>query len=119
MVGRRCSGDLERDVHCHACRLLCIRATARIPHLTLSLPCSIFNSFVEAYTPCEATFDEKGVATINYNRCDAEFYGYTATGIPFNDAYRCKLPRPNSLTRIDFPFDFREQLARPVSWTLG
>ena len=82
------------------------------------MPCSIFNSFVEAYTPCEATVDEKGVAIINYNRCDAEFYGYTATGIPFNDAYRCKLPQPSSLTCVDFRFDFRCPLARCVPSTL-
>merc|ERR1719446_592285 len=43
----------------------------------------IFDSFVAAYTPCEVT--EKG---IDYNTCDPETYGYTATGIPFNDAYR-------------------------------
>jgi len=43
----------------------------------------IFDSFVAAYTPCEVT--EKGV---NYNKCDPEKYGYSATGIPFNDAYR-------------------------------
>merc|ERR1711907_135877 len=48
----------------------------------------IFNSFVEAYTPCETTADENGVLTVNYNVCDADFYGYTPTGIPFNDAYR-------------------------------
>merc|ERR1719159_1873310 len=43
----------------------------------------IFDSFNAAYTPCEVT--EKG---INYNKCDPEKYGYSATGIPFNDAYR-------------------------------
>jgi len=48
----------------------------------------IFNSFVEAYTPCEATTDGNNVTTINYNKCSADVYGYTATGIPFNDAYR-------------------------------
>merc|ERR1711871_921434 len=48
----------------------------------------IFNSFVEAYTPCEATADGNNVTTINYNKCSADVYGYTATGIPFNDAYR-------------------------------
>merc|ERR1712046_118083 len=43
----------------------------------------IFNSFVEAYTPCKVT---KG--TIDPHTCDADKYGYTPTGIPFNDAYR-------------------------------
>merc|ERR1711990_1158632 len=48
----------------------------------------IFNSFTEAYTPCEAITDGANVTTINYNKCSADVYGYTATGIPFNDAYR-------------------------------
>merc|ERR1711975_52107 len=38
----------------------------------------IFNSFVEAYTPCEV--DADGV--VNYNKCDS------TTGFAFNDAYR-------------------------------
>merc|ERR1712005_12736 len=32
----------------------------------------IFNSFVEAYTPCEATTDGNNVTTINYNKCSAD-----------------------------------------------
>merc|ERR1712199_88763 len=48
----------------------------------------IFDSFVAAYTPCGATTDGNNVTTINYNKCSADAYGYTATGIPFNDAYR-------------------------------
>merc|ERR1712170_198532 len=43
----------------------------------------IFNSFVEAYTPCYVT-----AGTVDPYTCDADKYGYTATGIPFNDAYR-------------------------------
>jgi len=43
----------------------------------------IFNSFVEAYTPCEIT---DGV--INPYKCDADTYGWQPTGHPFNDAYR-------------------------------
>jgi len=43
----------------------------------------IFNSFVEAYTPCEV--DADGV--VNYNKCDSTT-GYNTTGIAFNDAYR-------------------------------
>merc|ERR1719161_3506604 len=43
----------------------------------------IFDSFNAAYTPCKNTN-----GTIDYNTCDPETYGYTATGIPFNDAYR-------------------------------
>jgi len=43
----------------------------------------IFNSFVEAYTPCEITD-----GTINPYKCDADTYGWQPTGIPFNDAYR-------------------------------
>merc|ERR1711918_339788 len=42
----------------------------------------IFNSFVEAYTPCE-----KVDGVINYNKCDSTT-GYETTGIAFNDAYR-------------------------------
>jgi len=43
----------------------------------------IFDSFNKAYTPCE-TID----GTVNYNKCNPDIYGYSATGIPFNDAYR-------------------------------
>merc|ERR1711987_26276 len=43
----------------------------------------IFDSFVAAYTPCKVT---EGV--VNYNKCNPETYGYSPTGIPFNDAYR-------------------------------
>merc|ERR1711886_10469 len=43
----------------------------------------IFNSFEASYTPCEVTNGE-----VNPNKCDPDLYGYSATGIPFNDAYR-------------------------------
>merc|ERR1711918_161372 len=43
----------------------------------------IFNSFVEAYTPCEVV---DGV--VNPHKCDADTYGYSPTGHSFNDAYR-------------------------------
>merc|ERR1711871_1063083 len=43
----------------------------------------IFNSFVEAYTPCEVM---DGV--VNPHKCDADTYGYSPTGHSFNDAYR-------------------------------
>merc|ERR1711871_1372132 len=43
----------------------------------------IFDSFNAAYTPCETIN-----GTVNYNKCDPDLYGYSATGIPFNDAYR-------------------------------
>jgi len=43
----------------------------------------IFNSFEAAFTPCQVT---NGI--VNPNFCNAEVFGYTATGIPFNDAYR-------------------------------
>jgi len=43
----------------------------------------IFNSFVEAYTPCEVL---DGV--VNPHKCDADTYGYSPTGHTFNDAYR-------------------------------
>merc|ERR1711871_523518 len=43
----------------------------------------IFNSFVEAYTPCEVM---DGV--VNPHKCDADTYGYSPTGHTFNDAYR-------------------------------
>jgi bacteriorhodopsin len=43
----------------------------------------IFDSFTAAYTPCKVTD-----GTVDYNTCDPEAYGYSATGIPFNDAYR-------------------------------
>merc|ERR1719440_562713 len=47
--------------------------------------CRIFNSFDAAYTSCEKN-NETG--EVNYNKCDAEAFGYSETGIPFNDAYR-------------------------------
>merc|ERR1711975_90563 len=43
----------------------------------------IFNSFEAAYTPCKVT-----QGTIDPNTCDADKYGYSPTGIPFNDACR-------------------------------
>merc|ERR1712199_46555 len=43
----------------------------------------IFNSFVEAYTPCMV---KNG--TVFPHKCDADKYGYSPTGISFNDAYR-------------------------------
>merc|ERR1711904_57162 len=43
----------------------------------------IFNSFEAAYTPCKVT-----AGKVDFSYCDAETFGYTATGIPFNDAYR-------------------------------
>jgi len=43
----------------------------------------IFDSFNAAYTPCKVTD-----GTVDYNTCSAEEYGYSATGIAFNDAYR-------------------------------
>merc|ERR1711907_594995 len=46
----------------------------------------IFNSFEASYTPCEVVDGE-----VNPNKCDPAKYGYTATGIAFNDAYRCRL----------------------------
>merc|ERR1711912_23065 len=35
-----------------------------------------------------ATTRADGVVEINYNACNADVFGYTPTGIPFNDAYR-------------------------------
>merc|ERR1711975_170738 len=43
----------------------------------------IFDSFNAAYTPCKVTD-----GTVDYNTCSAETFGYSATGIAFNDAYR-------------------------------
>merc|ERR1712146_788202 len=43
----------------------------------------IFNSFEAAFTPCKVT-----AGKVDLTQCNAEVYGYTATGIPFNDAYR-------------------------------
>merc|ERR1711975_61551 len=43
----------------------------------------IFNSFEAAFTPCKVT-----AGKVDYSLCNAEVFGYTATGIPFNDAYR-------------------------------
>ena len=45
----------------------------------------IFNSFEKAYTPCMKN-NETG--EVNYNICDPEEFGYSKTGIAFNDAYR-------------------------------
>merc|ERR1711988_1573556 len=43
----------------------------------------IFNSFTETYTPCFVKDGE-----VNYNKCNADEYGCSPSGIPFNDAYR-------------------------------
>merc|ERR1712094_103608 len=43
----------------------------------------IFDSFVAAYTPYEVIDGE-----VNHAKCSPDLYNYTATGIPFNDAYR-------------------------------
>jgi bacteriorhodopsin len=43
----------------------------------------IFDSFNAAYTPCKVTD-----GTVDYNTCGAEEFGYSPTGIAFNDAYR-------------------------------
>merc|ERR1711998_408583 len=43
----------------------------------------IFNSFEAAFTPCKVT-----AGRVDFALCNAEVFGYTATGIPFNDAYR-------------------------------
>merc|ERR1711966_78436 len=49
----------------------------------------IFNSFTEAYSPCHSTQRASdNMTVVNYNVCDAEAFGYSPTGIPFNDAYR-------------------------------
>merc|ERR1711865_1250187 len=47
--------------------------------------CRIFNSFEAAYTPC---FKDAETGEVNYNLCNADEYGHSPTGIPFNDAYR-------------------------------
>merc|ERR1712063_237962 len=53
----------------------------------------IFDSFNAAYTPCETIN-----GTVNYAKCDPDLYGYSATGIPFNDAY------PMSTGSLPCPF---------------
>merc|ERR1711998_106885 len=45
----------------------------------------IFDSFNAAFTPCKV---DSETGEVNYNLCDPEKFGYSATGIPFNDAYR-------------------------------
>merc|ERR1712006_27297 len=55
----------------------------------------IFNSFDNAFTPCEVV---DGV--VNYGKCDPEEFGYSATGHSFNDAY----PRWTYWTLSMLPF---------------
>jgi hypothetical protein len=50
----------------------------------------IFQSFENAYTPCMAVVNSDGNTVINYNISNAAKFGYTETGHPFNDAYRCE-----------------------------
>merc|ERR1719231_529002 len=45
----------------------------------------IFNSFDSAYTPC---LKNNETGEVNYNICNPEEFGYSKTGIAFNDAYR-------------------------------
>jgi len=62
---------------------LCI--TGLVTFIAMYHYARIFNSFEKAYTPC---FKDSETGAINYNKCDADEYGYQPTGIPFNDAYR-------------------------------
>merc|ERR1712199_59585 len=57
--------------------------TGLVPLIAMYHYMRIFNSFEASYTPCEVTNGE-----VNPNKCDPAKYGYTATGIAFNDAYR-------------------------------
>merc|ERR1711865_1103207 len=62
---------------------LCI--TGLVTFIAMYHYARIFNSFEKAYTPC---FKDSETGEINYNKCDADAYGYQPTGIVFNDAYR-------------------------------
>merc|ERR1711871_1843908 len=57
--------------------------TGLVTFIAMYLYFRIFDSFNAAYTPCETIN-----GTVNYAKCDPDLYGYSATGIPFNDAYR-------------------------------
>merc|ERR1712199_70183 len=48
----------------------------------------IFDSFNAAYSPCHTVKGTNGGQKVDLTECDAEHFGYSATGIPFNDAYR-------------------------------
>lgn len=78
------AGDSDRDLP-----LLPVSSRqTSLRHASDSNVVRIFNSFEAAYTSC-AKSNETG--EINYNKCDPETFGYSETGIPFNDAYRCGL----------------------------
>merc|ERR1712054_383499 len=83
----------------------------------------IFNSFVEAYTPCETTQRASdNMTVVNRNVCDAEAFGYSPTGIPFNDAYRYVdwlLTVPLLLIEIVMVMKLSEEETFDRSWKLG
>merc|ERR1712194_823260 len=77
----------------------------------------IFNSFVEAYTPCEVV---DGV--VNPYKCDADTYGYTHGGAPFNDAYRYVdwlLTVPLLLIELILVMKLPKAETVKLSWSLG
>merc|ERR1711968_236520 len=48
----------------------------------------IFDSFNAAYSPCHTVTGTNGGQKVDLTECDSDHFGYSATGIPFNDAYR-------------------------------
>merc|ERR1719171_528371 len=77
----------------------------------------IFNSFEASYTPCKVT-----AGTVDYNTCDADKYGYTPTGIPFNDAYRYVdwlLTVPLLLIELVLVMKLPKPETVELSWKLG
>merc|ERR1712028_67057 len=79
----------------------------------------IFNSFEKAYTPC---FKDSETGEVNYNLCNADEYGYSPTGIPFNDAYRYidwLLTVPMLLTEIILVMGLEAEETRQRIITLG
>jgi len=48
----------------------------------------IFDSFNAAYSPCHTVTGANGGQKVDSTECDSDHFGYSATGIPFNDAYR-------------------------------
>jgi len=96
---------------------LCI--TGLVTFIAMYHYCRIFNSFEAAYTPCKLDAE---TGEINYNLCNADEYGYSPTGIPFNDAYRYidwLLTVPMLLTEIILVMGLEAEETRQRCTVLG
>merc|ERR1711904_582433 len=82
----------------------------------------IFDSFNAAYSPCHTVKGTNGGQKVDLTECDSDHFGYSATGIPFNDAYRYVdwlLTVPLLLIEIVLVMDLSAEETVKKSWQLG